>query len=76
MFLDPSGHRVIVIEEKFSNSMNPCAVLMHPDGVSSRFIVVNGLYEDSGARLDWDNQASFDELIPAAKYFRELLKAD
>lgn len=76
MFLDPSGHRVIVVEEKFSDGMSPCAVLMYPDVVSSKFVVVNGLYEDAGAKLDWDNQESFDELIPAVKYFKELLKEE
>lgn len=76
MFLDPSGHKVIVVEEKFSKSMSPCAVLMYPEGVAYRFIVVNGLYEDAGAKLDWDNQESFEELIPAVKYFKELLKSE
>ena len=74
MFLDPSGHRVIVVEEKFSDGMSPCAVLMYPDVVSSKFVVVKDLYEDVGAQLNWSSQENFDELIPAVGYFKKLLK--
>ena len=73
MFLDPSERKIIVLEEKFSAGMSPCAVIMYPEGVSSKFVVVKDLYEDVGAKLDWASQEDFEELIPAVKYFKELL---